>query len=74
MIITTRSGSKYVFTVKDNRLFFLNGCHEGVVISLSGLEEGQRLRIEYRSLNAMTYKESEEISFIQTTPIQSISF
>ena len=72
MVITTASGSKYTFTVKDNEIHFLNGLKEGVVSSLSGLEVGSNLEIHFLGLNPQTYEKSEELSYIRTTPIVSI--
>ena len=69
MEVTTRSGSKYLFTVRDNKVYFMKGIHEGVVVSLNGLKVGNRLEIEFYPLSFQTYKQSKELLKIRTTEI-----
>ena len=72
MVVTTQSGSRYIFTEKGNETHFVNGSKEGIVHSIKGLKIGQSLEIYFYPLSAYDFQKSEELSFAKSTPIVSI--
>ena len=53
-------------------LHFVKGLEEGIVSSISGLEVGNNLRISFYPLDHQTYKQSDALSYAQSTRIVSI--
>lgn len=71
MVVTTKNGSKYIFTVKDNKVYFLKGIQEGVVSSINGLEVGKELELHFYPLD-QCYNQSDELKYARSTEIISI--
>ncbi len=71
MVVTTKSGSKYTFSVTDNKLYFSKGIQEGVVSSINGLEVGKELELHFYPLDHC-YNQSDELKYARSTEIISI--
>ncbi len=73
MTIKTASGSVYLLSTKENKIFLMKGMKEYLVEKVSfGI--GLPLEIECRELNMITYQESPDTVTIRTTPVVEIEF
>ena len=71
MTIETQSGSIYMFSTKNGRMFLWKGSHEYLVQALS-FEIGKPLEIDAFQLSLYTYKPSEELTHLRSTPVIAI--
>ena len=70
MTITTRSGSKYQFSTRDNQVYFKKGHIEGIVLKISGLSLGEHLKVDFFPIKNNV--QSDDLNFIESTTIISI--
>lgn len=71
--VTTANGSRYSLVRRDNKVFVLIGLREGVVEKFNApMVVGGSLDIDYRFCNPYTCEESEDVSLLRTSKIESI--
>ena len=68
MIITTKSGSEYIFSKHDGNLWISKGLMEGIVIKHSVFEIGSILEVYFRKMNCFGELDSYT-SFLRTTDV-----
>lgn len=74
LVVTTASGSKYIFNEVNGEIrVSRNLVQEGIVQGAVNIEMGKPLTINAYMLNPYNYAREEEVSFLRSTPVVSVS-
>ena len=71
MIIETKSGSKYIFTVRGDKIYLLNGSREYLVSGIPAITIGKPMEFTAYALN-MYCKPTSVGTYFKSTPVASV--